>query len=163
MNPKPNRPAFDVLAPKKQAFAELQRELAERIHISGTEADPELVERTMNAAIDLIEGLEVAAGTPKHIHGERYDTYNQQQLAPGRDLVQQQYVAPRQVIHHTTEVNVPPNDRMYKINEDLIIGMNGHFVFRPISRKLHTAVGEIDLSVTEAIRLLDFLKYDYQL
>lgn len=162
MNPKPTRPAFDVLAPKKRAFADLQRDLHENMSEPAGSVNPELVEQVMNAAIDLIEGLEVAAATPRHVHGDRFDTYNQQHFAPGRDLIQQQYVAPREVAHHMTEVNVP-GERMYRINDDLIIAMHGHFVFRPISRKLSTAVGEVDLSPQEAVRLLAYLKYDYNL
>ena len=152
------RSAQNVLSPKRQAFATMQHELAERLKEENV--TQELIEQVMNSAVDLIEGLEVANGTAKHLHGDRYDVYNQQQIRPEGDFIHQQVVSPRQITHNNTEVNIA-TDRIYRVTADLIVSTNGQFVFRPVSQKLYAAGQTIDLSALECSRLLSFLHTDF--
>lgn len=156
----PNR--MDALLPKRQEFAAASQAVSEQMGELGR-VTPEAIERAMNSAIELIEGLEVASATPKHVHtGNTFNDRSQHAYRAEGDFVQTKYEGPKQVVHHTTQVDVP-SDKMYRLGEDLILSTSGRFVFRPISRKLFTAFGELDLSESETAKLLAYIKYDFSI
>ncbi|MFD1143015.1 hypothetical protein ACFQ4C_17950 [Larkinella insperata] len=153
----------DTLASRKAAFANSSGLVYEWAKTEDNAETVKLVAQAIDDAIDLISALEVKADTPRHQHqhGPTNNHYDRKEIQSNVYVANQtSYNVNGHALENSVHVEVG-RDLFYKLSKDLIISSSGHMVIRPESKKLLTAVGEIDLSDTELSRLQSFLKTDF--
>lgn len=115
-------------------------------------------------AVSCIQALEVAADTPRYLneYGPTYKQEHRTQVeSAGSVIAHNTNINNRFAQHNELNITTQPGEWIYGLSPNLVIGTNGHFLFRPKDRTLHLGQHAVTMTELETKELCRVLSLDF--